>query len=583
MAVNNGLFNWGAMGPLVAPRSRFDGMNAMQGYTPQSAQQTQGAAQMYQRLAAGGAFGQRPAGAAPQTAYQWARPQPGQQMLSALAGGMGGGLAARGYGAASQPRPSGQYPAGVAPAGANYIAQLAARYANPAGGPAIGSTRQGLGDGFYSTGTSPDAPYQTANNYGDNYARETAPRQQATAMPGDPAPPNPRTPTTGANAVDANGNPTPAAAATSAANMGLPFDNRRLQPSMEYTLGNNFYESPEAYRTPHPQDLANFAGSKDFRQPFLMNDQQSSMVQGVYNDMAPTTLAAFNAGQGRYNTLQSALENRAMNMNMPTVAEQAGRAQQQLVARNVATQAAQAMGGRYDPAVAARSLSTMAGLGQDQAAQTAMAASQERMGYLTGATDALQRQQQLGITAGVANAAELQNRQTATQGSYLDERGFNQNMWNNLLARENISAGLAPAAIAAEATRDAANSSMTGNMVGGFLGALGAVGGGYLAMQGSDRRAKEQIKDGAPAVRKFLDAIRPFEYKYKDGAFDESLAPKGRNVSVMAQDLEKAGPAGKRMVINTPKGKVVDYAKGLPAYLAAMADMHKRIKALEGA
>ncbi len=49
----------------------------------------------------------------------------------------------------------------------------------------------------------------------------------------------------------------------------------------------------------------------------------------------------------------------------------------------------------------------------------------------------------------------------------------------------------------------------------------------------------------------------------------------------MAQDLEKT-PEGKALVENTDQGKIVDYGKGLGTMLAAMADIHKRLKKIEG-
>ena len=49
----------------------------------------------------------------------------------------------------------------------------------------------------------------------------------------------------------------------------------------------------------------------------------------------------------------------------------------------------------------------------------------------------------------------------------------------------------------------------------------------------------------------------------------------------MAQELEKAGPVGRAMVEDTPDGKMVHYGRGLATMLAAQADLHARLKAVE--
>ena len=50
----------------------------------------------------------------------------------------------------------------------------------------------------------------------------------------------------------------------------------------------------------------------------------------------------------------------------------------------------------------------------------------------------------------------------------------------------------------------------------------------------------------------------------------------------MAQDLEKSD-IGKKAVIETDEGKMVDYSKLLPELLAATAQTHKKVSALEEA
>lgn len=90
----------------------------------------------------------------------------------------------------------------------------------------------------------------------------------------------------------------------------------------------------------------------------------------------------------------------------------------------------------------------------------------------------------------------------------------------------------------------------------------------------SDVRMKEEVSEFDPSD--FLDSLTSYKYKYKDPEMG-----KGSNAGVMAQDLQKT-PEGAAMVEDTPEGKKVDYGKGFGTLLAALTDMHRRVKDLEG-
>ena len=80
----------------------------------------------------------------------------------------------------------------------------------------------------------------------------------------------------------------------------------------------------------------------------------------------------------------------------------------------------------------------------------------------------------------------------------------------------------------------------------------------------------------------FLDKLQAYTYEYKDKYKNMEEAGPGKHTSVMAQDLEKAGPIGQSMVSENESGvKVVDYAKGYGAILAAQAHLNKRLNELE--
>lgn len=99
----------------------------------------------------------------------------------------------------------------------------------------------------------------------------------------------------------------------------------------------------------------------------------------------------------------------------------------------------------------------------------------------------------------------------------------------------------------------------------------------------SDEDMKKEVKkDGEEfSSKSFLDALQSYTYEYKNKDKAHPLAGEGKRLSVMAQDLEKAGPVGRSMVIDTPQGKVVDYGRGFGAILAAQAELNKRLKEVE--
>lgn len=119
------------------------------------------------------------------------------------------------------------------------------------------------------------------------------------------------------------------------------------------------------------------------------------------------------------------------------------------------------------------------------------------------------------------------------------------------------------------------------------LSFLGNLGGSAATVAASDENAKTDIKenkdDASKTISEFMDALKSYTYEYKKGAKqpEGKPNPEGEVKSVMAQDLEKTD-LGKQMVTDTPNGKVVDYAQGMAPLLAAIAELNKRTKKLEG-
>jgi hypothetical protein len=117
----------------------------------------------------------------------------------------------------------------------------------------------------------------------------------------------------------------------------------------------------------------------------------------------------------------------------------------------------------------------------------------------------------------------------------------------------------------------------------GQLSELAKLAGPAMAAASDKELKKQKEAYSDKNIKKdFLDKLQAYTYEYKDEYKDHPLGGRGQQMSVMAQDLEKAGPIGKAMVQDTDEGfKAVDYAKGYGAILAAQAHLNKRLDELE--
>ena len=103
---------------------------------------------------------------------------------------------------------------------------------------------------------------------------------------------------------------------------------------------------------------------------------------------------------------------------------------------------------------------------------------------------------------------------------------------------------------------------------------LGATAGG-AAMMMSDRRAKTDVADAGHEADEFMKVLRAKRYRYKNRAHGE-----GEHVGVMAQDLERS-KAGRRAVVETPAGKMVNYSALAPVLTAALGRLSERLERVE--
>ena len=134
----------------------------------------------------------------------------------------------------------------------------------------------------------------------------------------------------------------------------------------------------------------------------------------------------------------------------------------------------------------------------------------------------------------------------------------------------------------------------------GILGALGALGGGFLGMAGgpagiaagagtgyqvgsgvgntiSDERLKTNVnpREGMAGAYQFLDALEGARY-------DLPATQEQGSYGVMAQSAERT-PMGRSFVEQTPQGvHTLNPGKGFNALLVAQKSLHERLKRLEG-
>ena len=117
-----------------------------------------------------------------------------------------------------------------------------------------------------------------------------------------------------------------------------------------------------------------------------------------------------------------------------------------------------------------------------------------------------------------------------------------------------------------------------GNLLSGIGSTVAAA---AAAAPGSDKNMKKNIEEPSKdKMQKFLDALKAYEYEYKEP--DMPGAGEGKFISPMAQDMEKS-ELGKGMVMDTPEGKMVDYGKAGGLMLGVASMLNERMDDLEAA
>lgn len=135
-----------------------------------------------------------------------------------------------------------------------------------------------------------------------------------------------------------------------------------------------------------------------------------------------------------------------------------------------------------------------------------------------------------------------------------------QNSMNNL----SKSAGVKAANIATKYTN-----------IGAGLGQ--GVDQGVSMLMKSDSTQKKNINPTKGKMKDLLDKLESYSFEYDE----PEKNGEGLHAGVLAQDVEKAGPIGKSMVIDTPEGKMLDVKKSLSSMLASQVELNKRLNKLE--
>lgn len=275
-------------------------------------------------------------------------------------------------------------------------------------------------------------------------------------------------------------------------------------------------------------------------QKALMQAMQSGGVQGMANQGA----------------LSDMLNNQAQGMG-PNPAQ----AQYQQNINDAAAQQAGAIASQkgISPALATRMIAQQGGAAKQAAA---------------GQAATLQAQQQLAAQQNLANLSGQQiGQQAGATNAYDQSAQNNQGLLLGAIGNyQNAGAGVINSSNQVQSQIAIQNAKAQQGLFGGLLGGAGSI--------LSDENVKTDIKSADGKIKDFLDQLGAHQYKYKESVEGKPGAAPGKHTGPMAQELEKS-ELGKEMVVDTPDGKGVDFARGLSTILAAQAQLNKRLEAVE--
>lgn len=226
-----------------------------------------------------------------------------------------------------------------------------------------------------------------------------------------------------------------------------------------------------------------------------------------------------------------------------------------------------------------------------QANQALQESAAARGGLLSGATlKALNTQSSQMAQQNYNNAAQLalsnRGQQINVGNSLVDvgqtgiqvDQGLNQlgtqGRFNQAQTASNLGQDLA--------TLSQSSGNVAGANAANQRSVLGSAVTGAAQAYFSDEDLKKEVEAVTDAeIDEFLTKLNPAQYEYVEDAVEKG-APTGKQVGVMAQDVEKS-KVGKRLVVEDQDGdKMLDVPKSVGALMASVASINHRLKKVEG-
>lgn len=180
-------------------------------------------------------------------------------------------------------------------------------------------------------------------------------------------------------------------------------------------------------------------------------------------------------------------------------------------------------------------------------------------------------QQQSNAQAAGLRAQEIASAQSAYAQNASALRQGDQNAMASQVSAQGLASNNANSAAQINAGISGGNADRAASRDNALVG----MGKSVLSMGGllSDRRMKENVRDADADMRKFLDALQPYQFEYR--------GQPGVHYGIMAQDAERS-PVGDSFVEEGPGGvKTLDPNQGFGAVLAALANVNKRLEKVE--
>ena len=227
-----------------------------------------------------------------------------------------------------------------------------------------------------------------------------------------------------------------------------------------------------------------------------------------------------------------------------------------------------------------------------QGAQQRMAATQG-LGSLSGQVQGQQFNQKAQVASAKDSIAQANaaNRQSVNQFNLANRQNIENQRTSIANQQQAYDAGLEQQRFQNQLSKAGAQNQVGQNLAGMFMGqaqakaasdaaTTGALISGGAAIAASDKNVKINVKEGSSPIRQLMDKLSPYEYDYKPEVV-ENANDLGKQLGVMAQDLEKS-PLGAEFVQEDMNGvKRVDYGKMGSTQMAAIADVHQRVNKLE--